>query len=82
MGALYEGGNVVYDIPDLEPGVLYYVRVSAVSVIGISDSTTASNNPVAPSQHPYAPVDISAEPVITHGLELNSEIEVRFLPNY
>lgn len=76
MGTLYQGGHVVYDIPDLEPGVLYYVRISAVSAVGTSDTTAAANNPVSPSQHPDAPANISAEPIISDGLELNSEIEV------
>lgn len=67
---------MVYNIPDLDAGTLYYVRVSAVSSVGTSDSTLAANNPVAPSQHPDAPADITAEAVIGSGLELNSEIEV------
>lgn len=67
---------MVYDIPDLDAGTLYYVRVSAVSSIGTSDSTPAANNPVAPSQHPNAPADMAAEAIIGSGVELNSEIEV------
>lgn len=76
MGTLYEGGNLVYDIQDLEAGVLYYVRVSAVSSVGVSDSTLAANNPVAPSQHPDTPMKLAAEAVVGDGLELNSEIQV------
>ncbi|CAM9211357.1 unnamed protein product, partial [Hapterophycus canaliculatus] len=58
LGTLYNGGSAVYDIRDLVAGTLYYVRVSAVSSVGISDSTLAANNPVAPSQHPDAPADM------------------------
>lgn len=76
MGTLYDGGNDVFHIPNLDAGVLYYVRVSAVSVIGVSDSAAAANNPVAPSQHPDPPADIAAEAVISDGLSLNSEIQV------
>lgn len=68
---------MVYDIPDLDAGTLYYVRVSAISSIGTSDSTLAANNPVAPSQHPDAPADMAAEAIIGSSVELNSEIEVR-----
>lgn len=76
MPALYEGGSLVYNIPDLDTGVLYYVRVSAVSSVGVSESTLATNNPVAPSQHPDSPADVSAEAIIGDGFELNSRIEV------
>lgn len=67
----------MYNIPNLTAGVLYYVRVSAVSSVGTSDSTPAANNPVAPSQHPDAPADIAAEAIIGGTGEINSEIEVR-----
>lgn len=76
MGALYEGGNLVYNIPNLDAGILYYIRVFAVSSVGTSEGTPAANNPVAPSQRPGAPTDISAGVIIGNGLELNSEIEV------
>lgn len=66
----------MYDIPDLDAGTLYYVRVSAVSAVGTSDSTLAANNPVAPSQHPDAPAEMAAEAVIAGGVSINSEIEV------
>lgn len=77
MGTLYNGGSAVFNIPDLDAGLLYYVRVSAVSSVGTSDSTLAANNPVAPSQHPDPPADIAAEAVIGSDAEVNSEIEVR-----
>lgn len=76
LGTLYNGGSAVYDISDLDAGTLYYVRVSAVSSVGTSDSTLAANNPVAPSQHPDAPADMAAEAVIGSGVVVNSEIEV------
>lgn len=79
LGTLYNGGNAVYDISDLDAGTLYYVRVSAVSSVGTSDSTLAANNPVAPSQHPDAPADMAAEAVISSGIAVNSEIEVGIL---
>lgn len=77
MGTLYNGGSAVYDISDLVAGTLYYVRVSAVSSVGTSNTTLAANNPVAPSQHPDAPADMAAEAVIGSGV-VNSEIEVSF----
>lgn len=76
MGTLYNGGSAVYNIPDLDAGILYYVRVSAVSEVGTSDSTLAANNPVAPSQHPNAPAAMAAEAVIASDAVINSEIEV------
>lgn len=76
LGTLYSGGGAVFNIPGLDAGVLYYVRVSAVSSVGTSDSTLAANNPVAPSQHPDAPADIAAEAIIGGSAEVNSEIEV------
>lgn len=76
LGTLYNGGSAVYDISDLDPGTLYYIRVSAVSSVGTSDSTLAANNPVAPSQHPDAPAEMAAEAVIAGGVSINSEIEV------
>lgn len=66
----------MYDVSGLDAGTLYYVRVSAVSSVGTSDSTLAANNPVAPSQHPDAPAEISAEAIIEGGVNLNSNIEV------
>lgn len=67
---------MVYDIPDLDAGALYYVRVFAVSSVGTSDGTLAANNPVAPSQHPDAPADIAAEAIVGSGIDRSSEIEV------
>lgn len=76
LGTLYNGGNMVYNIPLLDAGTLYYVRVAAISPIGTSESTLAGNSPVAPSQHPGAPDDIAAEAIFDGGEELNSEIKV------
>lgn len=76
LGTLYNGGSAVYDISDLNAGTLYYVRVSAVSSVGTSDSTLAANNPVAPSQHPDSPADIAAEAVLGSGGLVSSEIKV------
>lgn len=67
----------MYDISDLDAGTLYYVRVFAVSSVGMSESTVAANNPVAPSQRPGAPADVAAETVIGNDAELNDKIEVR-----
>lgn len=78
MGTLYNGGSAVYNIPDLVAGTLYYVRVSAVSEVGTSDTTLAANNPVAPSEHPSAPAAMAAEAVIASDALINSEIEVGF----
>lgn len=69
---------MVFNIPGLTAGVLYYARVSAVSSVGTSESTLAANNPIAPSQHPDAPADIAAEAIIGGSGQVNSEIEVRF----
>lgn len=67
----------MFNIPNLTAGVLYYVRVSAESSVGTSDTTLAANNPIAPSQHPDAPADIAVEAIIGDTGEVNSEIEVR-----
>lgn len=67
---------MVYNIPDLDAGKLYYVRVSAVSSVGASDSTLAVNNPMSPSQHPGAPADVEAKAVVGNGSALNTEIDV------
>ena len=67
---------MVYDMSGLDAGTLYYVRVFAISSVGISGATTAANNPVAPSQRPDAPADIAVEAVIGNGLELNDKITV------
>ncbi|CAM9134345.1 unnamed protein product [Discosporangium mesarthrocarpum] len=79
IGTLYYSGDLVYLITNLTAGVMYYVRVSAVSVVGSSDPTEASNHPMAPSQRPEVPEIMSAEAVLAPSTELNSQIHVSWI---
>lgn len=70
----------MYDITDLDAGTPYYVRVFAVSSVGMSEGTVAANNPASPSQRPDAPANLAAETVIGNDMELNNKMEVRSSP--